>query len=482
MAIKKWQVDKLVVEGDAEKGNSTGGSKQPLPDVGVAKPAKAMPTVPVFNTTATAKPTVSPMPEKPTYDTTRWDDTEKGQAALGDYNTAKDRVNNYGSFTYGDYEESDAVKGAGTALQDHLANKPGEYKSQWQSQLDSLMQQIMNGEEFSYDMNGDALYQQYKDKFTQQGKMAMADTMGQAAAMNGGYGSSYAQSVGQQAYQGQLSQLNDIIPELAQMAYNRFRDGRQDLYNQYGMVADRESQDYGRHRDSVGDWQADRGYLASRYDAERDIDYGRYVDDRNLAHSVHQEGYQQALDALGIAQGDYYSGADMHQSEQANRNSIEGQKFSDAMSLWGAETDEAWRGYEADESARQDANALLQQGYQNDLGAWEAEQAQDRWQTEFDADQDWRDKQHGLSERELDMREEAWEIEKKDAGYNNAAPTQTKNTNAFTTRYSKEKFLARGGKESEWLDYIEGEIAGFLRNDRINEEEALYLIQYYGLK
>jgi hypothetical protein len=172
----------------------------------------------------------------------------------------------------------------------------------------------------------------------------------------------------------------------------------------------------------------------------------------------------------------------MHQSEQANRNSIEGQKFSDAMSLWGAETDEAWRGYEADEAARQDANALLQQGYQNELGAWEAEQAQDRWQTEFDADQAWRDKQHGHSERELAMREEAWEIEKKDAGYNNAAPTQTKNTHAFTPRYSKEKFLARGGKESEWLDYIQGEIAGFLRNDRINEEEALYLIQYYGLK
>ena len=205
----------------------------------------------------------------------------------------------YDDFSYDDYVESDIVTQAKTALDAQLAQKPGEYKSQWQSQLDDTISKILNREKFSYDLNGDALYQQYKDKFTQQGKMAMQDTMGQAAAMTGGYGNSYAQSVGQQAYNAQLENLNDIVPELYQMAYDRYNQEGQDLYNQYSMLGAQENQDYGRHRDSVGDWQTDRSYLTGRYDAERDYDYnkyaaerdfeyGKYADDKNYAYSEHR--------------------------------------------------------------------------------------------------------------------------------------------------------------------------------------------------
>ena len=39
------------------------------------------------------------------------------------------------------------------------------------------------------------------------GRLAMMDSMGRAAALTGGYGSSYAQSAGQQAYQKQMDSL-----------------------------------------------------------------------------------------------------------------------------------------------------------------------------------------------------------------------------------------------------------------------------------
>lgn len=338
-----------------------------------AKPTiSAAPTAPKFNTTATTKPVTNTLPTAPTYDTTKWDDTEKGKEASGAYESAKDAANGYGDFTYDDYTESEAVQGAGDALNAHNANKPGAYQSQWKSQLDSLMNSIMNRDKFSYDLNGDALYQQYKDKYIQQGKLAMADTMGQAAAMTGGYGSSYAQSVGQQAYQGQLDNLNDIVPELYAMARENYIQEGQDLYNQYGMVMDRENLDYGRYRDTVSDFLTERDYLQGRYDTERGFDYGKYVDDRNLDYTLYQDGYQRLLDSLGIAKDDYYSGADMFYTEQGNKNSVAGQQFNDAMSIWGAETDEAWRNYQASEDARQYANSLLQQGYQNEFGAWEA--------------------------------------------------------------------------------------------------------------
>ena len=101
---------------------------------------------------------------------------------------------------------TDAEKARQEALASDAA-KPGEYTSKWQQQLDAAMDKILNREAFSYDLNGDALYRQYKDRAVKNGRLAMMDTMGQAAAMTGGYGSSYAQSAGQQAQKRVLRQL-----------------------------------------------------------------------------------------------------------------------------------------------------------------------------------------------------------------------------------------------------------------------------------
>ena len=203
---------------------------------------------------------------------------------------------NYGNFSYGDYVQSDAVKQANALLQQQNANKPGAYQSQWQSQIDDYLNQIQNREKFSYDPNSDAMYQMYKDNYIQQGQMAMMDTMGQAAAMTGGYGNSYAQSVGQQAYNQQLSQLNEILPELQQMAYSRYADEGQRLQDMYNMYLGREDQDYGRYMDSLNAWQSERDYLAGRYDTERNFDYSKYEQDRAMAYDQYSNDRNLAYD------------------------------------------------------------------------------------------------------------------------------------------------------------------------------------------
>jgi hypothetical protein len=224
-------------------------------------------------------PTLDPAPTRPTYDTSTWDSTSKGSGALGAYNSAKDAVTNYGDFTYG--------------------NK---------SQLDNIINSILNREKFSYDLNGDALYQQYKDKYIQQGKMAMGDAIGQASAMTGGYGNSYAQSVGQQMYQKELQNLNDIVPELWQMALDKYNMEGQDLYNQYGMLSDDYNREYGAWND----------------------EYGR------------------TMDAYNIASDAYYKGADMFYTEQNNKNNVAGSEFDDAMDIWKANTNNSWKEAEWD--------------------------------------------------------------------------------------------------------------------------------------
>ena len=201
----------------------------------------------------------------------------------------------------GDYKPSDTVLAAEQLLQQHLANKPGAYQSAWQTQLDDTINKILNREKFSYDLNGDALYQQYKDKYIQQGQMAMMDTMGQAAAMTGGYGNSYAQSAGQQAYQGQLQNLNDIVPELYQMALDQYNTEGQNLLNQYSMLGAQEEQDYGRYRDQVGDYNTELARLTedARYQGEQD--YGRWADDRSYSQweAEFNEGVRQYNEQYG---------------------------------------------------------------------------------------------------------------------------------------------------------------------------------------
>ena len=161
---------------------------------------------------------------------------------------------------------SNNVLQAEALLQQQL-QKPGAYTSSWQAQLDDILQKIQNREKFSYDMNADALYQQLKDQHVQLGQMASMDAMGQAAALTGGYGSSYGQAVGQQAYQRNLQALMDKAPELYQLALNQHNAEGDELYKQASLAAGMEERDYGRYRDQVSDAQWDKSF---QYQKEQD--------------------------------------------------------------------------------------------------------------------------------------------------------------------------------------------------------------------
>ena len=156
--------------------------------------------------------------------------------------------------------------------------------------MQEALDAIRKRKKFSYDLNGDALYQQYKDKYVQQGKQAMQDTMGQAAALTGGYGSTYGQAVGQQQYDAYLQNLNDVVPELYQLALSRYQMEGDDLKTQYSLLADQYQQEYGQYRDKVGDWQTERNFLSGRYDSERNLDYGMWGDARDFAYTDYRNG------------------------------------------------------------------------------------------------------------------------------------------------------------------------------------------------
>ena len=148
-----------------------------------------------------------------------------------------------------------------------------EYEATYDRQLEALYDEIVNRRPFSYNINEDALYQQYKDQYVAQGKLAMQDTMGQAAALTGGYGNSYGQNLGQQAYQGYLRQLNNIVPELYSLAQNRYDQEGQKLMNQYAMLGDMADTEYGRYQDRLNQYRQDLSYAQDQADTAYDRGY-----------------------------------------------------------------------------------------------------------------------------------------------------------------------------------------------------------------
>lgn len=97
------------------------------------------------------------------------------------------------------YKESDRVTDYYDRLKEAEADKPGEFQSQYEDQISSILDSILNNPKFSYtadDLANDDLYQMYRESYTKQGDKAMRDTMGNAAALTGGYGSTYATAGG----------------------------------------------------------------------------------------------------------------------------------------------------------------------------------------------------------------------------------------------------------------------------------------------
>lgn len=176
------------------------------------------------------------------------------------------------------YLPSGSVREAASAVAAQKKTKPEAYRSQWEAQLQALMDRILNQEEFNYRLDGDALYRMYRDQAVRNGQRAMADTMGQAAALTGGYGNSYAQSAGQQAYSRQLEALDDRIPELYALALEQYRQRVQGLQDRFGLLNGMENRDYTRYQDALAAWQKEADALWQSYTDSRDFDYGLYRD------------------------------------------------------------------------------------------------------------------------------------------------------------------------------------------------------------
>lgn len=107
------------------------------------------------------------------------------------------------------------------------------------AELERLYAAITGRPAFSYDPASDPVYNSYAQSYRRRGRLAMRDTMGQAAALTGGYGSSYAQSVGRQQYDSYLQSLGEALPELYGMAWQRYNAEGDALKTAWELASER---------------------------------------------------------------------------------------------------------------------------------------------------------------------------------------------------------------------------------------------------
>ena len=157
--------------------------------------------------------------------------------------------------------------------------------------INKLLSQILNRDDFSYDVASDPLYQQYKEMYNREGDRAMRDTLAEAAAGAGGM-NSYAMTAAMQANNYYNSQLNDRVPELYQLAYQMYLNDKESMVQDLGILQDMDATQYSRYRDTMNDWYADRNFAYGQYqDAvnqgnwQTNFDYNAMVNNRDFMYN-----------------------------------------------------------------------------------------------------------------------------------------------------------------------------------------------------
>lgn len=146
--------------------------------------------------------------------------------------------------------------------------QPKEFISSYDAQIQSVLDKILNGEKFDYDINTDAAYQQYRDMYERNAKKSFDNTFAALTDNSGGYANSYAGAVAQQGYNQTMQDVAAAMPTFEDRAYSKYRDGINDLYNQYSTL--------------VGERANER----AGYEYDTNLDYNMYLNDRNFDYQL----------------------------------------------------------------------------------------------------------------------------------------------------------------------------------------------------
>lgn len=196
------------------------------------------------------------------------------------------------------YEKSSAVINAEDKLNAWETNKPSEYESLYAQDIDRILKNILNREEFDYKLSSDPLYEQYKELYLHNGKKAMMDAMGNASALTGGYGSSYAVTAGNQAYEEYLTQLNDIALDLRDRAYDEYKDENSRLLDDITLLRSLDGDDYEKYLQQLQQYYDEGDYLLNKLSNMTDSEFELFAKELEAWENDREYAFREYQDKL----------------------------------------------------------------------------------------------------------------------------------------------------------------------------------------
>lgn len=179
-----------------------------------------------------------------------------------------------------------------------------KYVSPFSGKIDNGISNLENMK-FSYNAENDPAYQAYKKMYNREGDRALKSTLSSVSAAQGGI-SSYASQAAQQASNYYAQQLTDKIPELEQLAYQKYQDDYNNQLNLVNLYKTLDDTDYGRFNN-------DRYY---KMDQDK-FDYQKYSDDRNMQYNydtLNSDNYFRGRSADNADLETAYTGAQLNKN------------------------------------------------------------------------------------------------------------------------------------------------------------------------
>lgn len=221
------------------------------------------------------------------------------------------------------FEVSDAYKQAMEFTNAQL-EQLSTGKTSYTDQIKDLMSQIQNREDFEYDVDKDQLFQQALSSAMKSGQTAMQDTIGQASALTGGYGSTYATSAGNQSYNQFIEDAYNNLPEYYQMALEAYQMEGDEMYRQLDMLNTADANEYQRLYNSwdanfknaqniwnqdFSTWEAgvnqainSANFQLAEHSQLVDNAYNLYAANMDMYESMYAKEYQSWSDSVAQAQ------------------------------------------------------------------------------------------------------------------------------------------------------------------------------------
>ena len=158
------------------------------------------------------------------------------------------------------------------------------FNAPYKSQLNNVVGQI-NGSKFEYDLNKDALYNQYKEQYQAMGNTAMQEAQADATALTGGFANSYAQTAGQRAYNSYVQQLQNIVPQLYSQARQNYDTELSNLYNKANLYSGLNAQSYTEYAAQLDQKNANREYAFNKYSTMKQLSGKQVSKEKNWSKS-----------------------------------------------------------------------------------------------------------------------------------------------------------------------------------------------------